>query len=281
MQKFLGKIRSKETNITRLFEENNISQMWIIIAILWVMMGTYFYNKILSSTSVLTEIAFYIITLAIIWKNKSILKPFFKNPFKQIGAPFGISNVLWVYPFSVLLISVIFVLIPEILGWASSDPQNIEQMEITIGEYIINLLLLPLLVFEEESFNVMMIIGLTSLLSKRMKHGWFILVVLATSCLFGFIHVFAWGWEAAISRMFIHIPFIYSILYFRNAWISMLAHFYQNALTYTSVIYPDFPTLLVGYGILACILIIVYRRFIKKVTSHPTKGANMKNKDFD
>ncbi|MFC5465357.1 type II CAAX prenyl endopeptidase Rce1 family protein [Lederbergia graminis] len=267
MRKIFSRIFDHERELENSIRNSNVRVIWLLVAIIWVMFGTYAYNELLNRRTVVTEVLFLFITILIIWKNKGLIKTFFYNPFKRVGAPYSISNVLWMYPFSVLLISVIFLAIPQILGWTSSDPQNIEQISMTTGEYITNLLTLPLLVFEEESLNVLIVIAIARLICVRMKRGWSLLAVLLAACLFGFLHVSAWGWESAISRMFIHIPFIYSIIYFRTAWISMLAHFYQNALTYTSIIYPDFPTLFVGYGLLACLLIVVYRKWRKKVNT--------------
>ncbi|RSK28503.1 hypothetical protein EJF36_17415 [Bacillus sp. HMF5848] len=265
MKKFINKIHSKETKIAVYVKENDFKPVWFVVAIFWVTFGTYAYNEFLNNKTVVTELLFLFITISIIWKNKSLIKPFFQNPFKQVGIPYTWSNILWIYPFSVLFISALFVIVIQSVGLVPDDPQNIDQMSMTFGEYITNLLTLPLLVFEEESFNVLMVAALARMFSKRLKHGWFYIVVLLTSCYFGFLHVTAWGWESAISRMFIHIPFIFSILYFKTAWISILAHLYQNAMTYTSVIYPEFPTLFVEYGMLLCLLIIVYRRVLTKL----------------
>lgn len=265
MKNLILKINEIENSIKGINQENSFSIIWFIVAIFWSAIAPYVYNEFLTNKSVVTKIMFLVLALLLIWKNKAIIKPFFESPFKSVGKPYSFSNVIWIYPFIVLLSTVLFVLIPQIFGGVSTDPQNIEQMSISINEYITKVILLPLLVFEEESLNVLIVITISKFLSKRMKRGWFYIAILLTSCFFGFLHVTAWGWESAISRMFIHIPFIFSILYFRTAWISMLAHFYQNALTYTNIIYPNFSALFVGCGILICFLIIIYRYFLKKL----------------
>ncbi len=255
----INKQINMESETLKLISANKIKPLWFIISIVWVMFGTYIHNELLTNRNILTKVLFLSITLVLTWQNKDVLKDFFRPPFKDVGKPNSISNVLWIYPFSVLMSSVIFVLTLHALGWTSSDPQNIEQISLTISEYISRLLTLPLVVFAEESVNVLVVVALSKLLSKRLKHGWLLAAVVISSFFFGAIHISAWGLEAAFERMFIHLSFIFSILYLRTAWVSMLAHTYQNALTYTSIIYAGFSELFVTYGGLAFIIILLYR----------------------
>lgn len=264
MRRVLLRIRDEEISISRLIAQNKVSIPWMMVVIFWHIFGIYTYNELPSNNTVITKMLFLTISISIIWKNRGVIRPFFLCPFKHVITGNPLSNILWVYPFAVLLVSAVFVILPQTFGWLPKDPQNIVQMSLTMMEYIVEIMILPLTVFTEESLNVLTIVVLAALLSKSIKQGWFFIVILGTSCFFGFLHIFAWGWEAAISRMLIHIPFIFSILYFRTAWISMLAHFYQNAMTYTTVIYPTFSSLFVGIGLLACFLIILYRKILNK-----------------
>ena len=158
--------------------------------------------------------------------------------------------------------SVPLVLIPQAFGWISADSQNISEMSFTVSEYVTNVIKLPLGVIVEEAVNLLILVAASKFLSKRLRSRRLVLVVILTSIFFGVLHVTAWGMESAISRMLIHIPFLFSVLYFRNVWPCILAHMYQNWLTYTSVIVTDFATMFVMYGLLLLLVILLYRHFV-------------------
>ena len=209
-----------------------------------------------------TELIFYAISILIVWQNKDAVLYFFRNPFKHIDKPYVYSSVLWVIPFTILMASVPLVLIPQAFGWISADSQNISEMSFTVSEYVTNVIKLPLGVIVEEAVNLLILVAASKFLSKRLRSRRLVLVVILTSIFFGVLHVTAWGMESAISRMLIHIPFLFSVLYFRNVWPCILAHMYQNWLTYTSVIVTDFATMFVMYGLLLLLVILLYRHFV-------------------
>ena len=85
MKSLISKINEKENSIKEITQNNNFSLVWFIAAIFWSVAGTYVYNEFLTNKSVVTEIIFLVLALLLIWKNKAIIKPFFKNPFKIVG----------------------------------------------------------------------------------------------------------------------------------------------------------------------------------------------------
>lgn len=259
--KFLD-LRTKEEQLNAVLSDIPIKRIWLIITLIWSLLGIYFYNEWMPIRNWFTELTFYAITILIVWQNKDAVLYFFRNPFKYIDMPYVYSSVLWVIPFTILMSTVPLVLIPQAFGWISADTQNISEMSFTFREYISNVIMLPLGVIVEEAVNLLLLVAVSKFLSKRVKSRWLILVVVLTSIFFGFLHVTAWGMESAISRMLIHIPFLFSVLYFRNVWPCIFAHMYQNWLSYTSVIVTDFATLFVTYGLLLLLVIFVYRHFV-------------------
>ena len=234
-----------------------------LLLVLWLAAGVYGYNEFLEPKSIVTQILFMVITLLLAWPNRKALKPFFANPFRQRRMAHPYTNILWVYPFLVLLGSALIMITMTATGLVPADPQKIDEMSLTETEYIRELALLPLVVFSEEVGNVVVLLLYAKWFSKIAKRIWPLLVIILTSVFFGALHLSAGNMETAVSRSFIHLPFIFSILYFKTAWISILAHFYQNFLTYTSVLNPGFSADFVGYGLLLLALIIGHRHLLK------------------
>ena len=134
MKKVINRYKSKEELLRTSLTCISIKTIWVILTILWVVIGTYLYNEKLPTRNTITKVLFLLITLAITWQNKESLKVFFKNPFKSVGKTNSISNVLWMYPFGILMVSVIFVLIPTLFGWVHDDPQNLNEMTLTFSK---------------------------------------------------------------------------------------------------------------------------------------------------
>jgi hypothetical protein len=260
MKKFLRNLKYKEEVLLSITSELSVRWVWLTVYLLLTTLGVYLYNTKFADKSIITKVIFILIQLWIVWQNSDIIKPFFRNPFKEVGRPYTVSNVLWMYPFAILMVSVLFVYASRLSGLVSSnDPQNINEMKMSVNEYIMDIIILPLVAVEEESGNMLILVTLCKLFSKKIKHGWSLLSVITASVFFGSLHISAWGLEAGISRMFIHIPFLFGMFYFRSAWPSILAHFYQNWLASTSILYTGFSALFVKYGLLLCIVIWAYR----------------------
>lgn len=141
-------------------------------------------------------------------------------------------------------------------------------MSFSFNEYISKIAMIPIVVIQEEALNVLLLVAVSKLLSKRLNKGWLIFAVVLSGIVFGGLHFTAWGMESAVSRMLIHIPFLFSVLYYRNAWPCVLAHMYQNTMTYTSVLIEDFSEIFVSYGLLLFLTILAYRKWVSSYSRH-------------
>lgn len=259
---------AEETKLKVILDEIPIKVNWLILTVLWPVVGLYIYHNILPITNWITQLVFYSITFILAWQNKEIVIYFLKNPFKQIDKPHIISSVLWVFPFTILMSTIPLILIPQALGIISSDPQNINGIKMSIDKYLIGMAFTPIGVIQEEIVNILLIVGIAKLLMLKLNTKWLLMTIVLSSMIFGGLHVFGWGLDSAIERLILHIPFLFSIIYFRNAWPCILAHAYQNGMTYTSAVIDGFETMFVGYGVLLIIIIYLYRHIVASIRNN-------------
>ena len=98
----------------------------------------------------------------------------------------------------------------------------------SFGDYIISLLMIALLpaVFEETFFRG----GMQNLLTRSSKNPWF--AILVTSCIFSLIHLSYYGFLARVC-----LGVVLGLLYYYsgNLWLSITAHFLNNAFAVTQM----------------------------------------------
>ena len=196
-----------------------------LLLVLWLAAGVYGYNEFLEPKSIVTQILFMVITLLLAWPNRKALKPFFANPFRQRRMAHPYTNILWVYPFLVLLGSVLIMITMTATGLVPADPQKIDEMSLTETEYI-GSLLLPLVVFSEEVGNVVVLL-LYAAVFENSQTDRPLLVIILTSVFLAPCTSRPGIWRRRFQKLY-PSALIFSILYFKTAWISILAHFYRT-----------------------------------------------------
>lgn len=105
---------------------------------------------------------------------------------------------------------------------------------------VVSAMLLPLLAFAEELLNLLIV----SFIYKyaKLKGSYRIIIsILLAAFVFGFLHTFGQGANAAILIGIAYIPVFFATLYTGNIWISFLAHLYNDlntlAKAYNSSLY--------------------------------------------
>lgn len=100
----------------------------------------------------------------------------------------------------------------------------------------VRIMLLPLVAFAEELFNLIMV----SFFYKHMKlfrSFRLIASILSAAMFFGIMHSFGWGIKASILTGTAYIPVFFVTLYTGNIWISFLAHFYNDLIAFVKLSY--------------------------------------------
>lgn len=93
-------------------------------------------------------------------------------------------------------------------------------------------LLLPLLAFAEELLNLLIVSFIYRYI--RVKGNYRIITsILLAALVFGLLHTFGQGANAAIFIGIIYIPVFFTTLYTGNIWISFLAHLYSDLISLT------------------------------------------------
>lgn len=144
----------------------------------------------------------------------------------------------------------------------------------TFGDYIISLIMVALLpaIFEETFFRG----GMQNLLTRWLDRPW--LAILLTSFIFSAIHLSYYGFFARVCLgLVLGLIFYYS----RSLWLSIAAHFFNNALAVTQMyvlirqgkapreaLEETYP---VWWGILGAVLLCVLLVRFKKVSAQAVK----------
>ena len=258
-------ISEKEQKLDNLVARLPVNTKWLIISIGWYLLGIHICTDFLPFSNFYRSVINSSITCAILWQCRDMFLVFFRNPFKAIDKPYVFSSVLWVMPFTIILSALFLESIPESLGWISSDPQNKASMSYDFVGYLKRVSTVPVDVIAEEVFNTIILIVVYKLVSKKIKTGRLITTAILVSLYFGFLHIFGWGYETGILIMFSHIPYLFITLYYRNAWPSVLAHIYLNAIIYTRVVYPDIGKIFFWYGFIFLIVILGTRSIVSRL----------------
>ena len=154
-------------------------------------------------------------------------------PEENIKMPVFIGHKLdtiFIYP--VLLMSLIGITsnLLTVTGFFPTVPQQMDAAVSISTELIAKVTLLPLIAFAEELLNLLLV----SFIYKHMKlPGKFRLFgsILSAALIFGILHSFGWGLNAAIPIGIAYIPVFFATLYTGNIWISFLAHLYNDLIS--------------------------------------------------
>ncbi len=257
-------MKENEYELRLILQETNINYTWFMVLLVWSILGLYVYNELLPIRNTLTKLVYLAVTFYIVSKNVSAISPFLRNPFKAIKTRWPVGNVLWVYPFSILLLSVLILFFGSFFNIRTEDAQNLSALSYTFKAYMGHMVTTPVSVLAEELSNLLILVTVASYLRTKLKVGLMPLTVLMVSIYFGAIHISAWGLAAAVNRMLIHFTFLFSVLVFRNVWPCILAHLYQNWMTHTAVFVEGFSALFVTYGLILLLIIIIYRKISVK-----------------
>lgn len=140
-------------------------------------------------------------------------------------------DTIFIYP---LLLMAIIGIISNLItstGFFSAAPQQMDAIDITTTGIITKAALLPLIAFAEELLNLLLV----SFIYKYMKlpGNYRLLVsILSAALIFGILHTFGWGLNAAIPIGIAYIPVFFATLYTGSIWISFLAHFYNDLIVF-------------------------------------------------
>ena len=170
-----------------------------------------------------------------------------------------------------IVLSLKIMAVSALFGWVgmkiigSDNPQGLDGVVYSTGQYLKMNSLLPLIGFGEEFLCVLAFIGLFSLMSggRLVK---FLISLLAASLIFGFMHAFHSPFTAILVIGLGHIPFIFATFYFRSIIPAVIAHAAWDGFSFFSHFNED-----LYYGFFS-ILMIVYFVYIlipkKKVVTN-------------
>ncbi|HYE09360.1 MAG TPA: hypothetical protein VEF53_04205, partial [Patescibacteria group bacterium] len=139
-------------------------------------------------------------------------------------------DTIFIYPILIMsLIGIISNLLTA-TGFFTAAPQQLAAAAGISIELIVKVTLLPLIAFAEELLNLLLV----SFIYKYMKlMGKYRLFgsILSAALIFGILHSFGWGLNAAIPIGIAYIPVFFATLYTGNIWISFLAHLYNDLIS--------------------------------------------------
>jgi CAAX protease family protein len=151
----------------------------------------------------------------------------------------------------------------------NSQVQAIMQLK-TFGDYLLGLLIMGLLpaICEETLFRG----GLQNFLTRWTQKPW--LAILIVSVLFSAVHFSFYGF---LPRMFLGIVLGYIYYYTGSLWLSILAHFFNNAIAVSQFYFSNSPSLkqmaqenpslpLVYLGLIAIPFAVALLVLLKKIT---------------
>ncbi len=154
-------------------------------------------------------------------------------------------DTIFVYP--IFLMSLIGI-ISNLLTMSGLFPAVLRQTDAggaRVVEFAARIVLLPLAAFAEELLNLLTV----SILYKKMKQiKKFRLVgsIISASLVFGIIHSFGWGLDAAILIGISYMPVFLATLYTGNIWVSFLAHLYNDLIAFTKAYYSGYHIIVIA-----------------------------------
>ena len=237
-------IKEAENNVYR-----GINLLNGTIVFIWALLCLFIINKNRNFPYVFAFGGIYYLSLIILCTLlfKDINK-YLSFPKENRKMPAFIGHKLdTVFTYPILLMSLIGI-ISNLLAATGCFPAVLQQMSSTSSktvEIIARSMLLPLAAFAEELLNLLLV----SFLYKNMKLlGNFRLIVsiLFSALVFGILHAFGWGLNAAIPIGIAYIPVFFVTLYTGNIWISFLAHLYNNLISLAKYNYGSYYLIIIA-----------------------------------
>lgn len=223
--------------------------------------------KYLEEVSLTKAVLFFaIVPITIILLNVDVVK----NPYVDTILDYA---VLIIYPLIVgrrelflkrmdpmkktLMVSLKIIAASALLGWigvkiiGSDNPQGLDGVVYTTEQYLKMNSLLPMIGFGEEFLCVLTFIGLFSLMpgGRLIK---FLISLIATSMIFGFLHGFHSPFTAILAIGLGHIPYIFATFYYRSIIPAIIAHILWDGLNFfghynEDLYYAFFSILMIVY----------------------------------
>lgn len=175
-------------------------------------------------------VIFYVLIILTALKCFNGLSSYLDSPFKNDNIPIFIGkrlDVLFSYPVFLLAAINILSRITVMAGSTHDKLQYAPETAYAPGFIIMRLAMLPVVALSEELLNLVIVSSVYNTL-KPLKQLRLPLSILAASALFGFLHSFAWGGQAALNLAVSFVPVFVVTLFTGNIWISTLAHLYKD-----------------------------------------------------
>jgi membrane protease YdiL (CAAX protease family) len=138
-------------------------------------------------------------------------------------------DTIFIYPVMLMAITGVISNLLTATGFLPTVPHQIDAAGSTFAGLITKISLLPLIAFAEELLNLLMVSFLYKYMKRLRKYRLFGSILFA-ALIFGILHTFGWGLNAAIPIGIAYIPVFFVTLYTGNIWISFLAHLYNDLL---------------------------------------------------
>lgn len=173
---------------------------------------------------------FYVLIILLALRCFNGLSSYLASPFKHNNIPIFIGKRLdVVFSYPVFLLAIINIL-NRIMVMAGSIPDKLQyaaETAYTPGFIIMRLAMLPIVALSEELLNLIIVSSVYNTL-KPLRQLRLPLSILIASALFGLLHSFAWGGQAALNLAVSFVPVFVVTLFTGSIWISTLAHLYND-----------------------------------------------------
>ena len=154
-------------------------------------------------------------------------------------------DTIFIYP--ILLMSLIGI-VSNLLTATGFFPAALQQTG-TAGvrtmEIVVRIMFLPLVAFAEELLNLI-IVSFFYMNMKLLRNFRLIASIISAALIFGMLHSFGWGMNAAILIAIAYLPVFLVTLYTGNIWISFLAHFYNDLISFTKLYYGSYHYVIIA-----------------------------------
>lgn len=155
-------------------------------------------------------------------------------------------DTLFTYP---LLIMSLIGLIENSIAAAGFFPAAAQRMNAAgsspAWEFAVRSSLLPLIAFAEELLNLLLVSFFYKYMKVQQKFR-LAASIFAAALIFGMLHTFGWGLKAAFPIGIAYIPVFMATLYTGNIWISFLAHFYGDLISFTKDYFGSYHFIIIA-----------------------------------
>lgn len=220
------------------------------IVFLWTLLCLFLINK---SSDFLFSAAFggaYYLSLVVfcLLMFKGIDK-YLRFPGEKKEIPVFIGHridTLFTYPLLLMALIGMISSMLEAAGFSASGPENMNAAGgVSPLEFAVRSVLLSLTAFAEELLNLILV----SIIYKNIRlRGNYRLIgsIFSAALVFGILHTFGWGLYASIPIALAYVPAFMATLYTGNIWISFLAHFYNDLISFTKYYYGGYHYIIIA-----------------------------------